>query len=407
MTTRFDAHLDPGAGSEITARLPTGYENQPSETVFIPGCGVKDVDVGVFRLFERGIGFRTHQVPSNTTTSGLVDVSKPHVVFATGERFAMAKQLRPFRDKNKTLVLPLIAVRRTGLEMTQEDVGGRGMNQASGALVLKRKLDRVTDRPFQSLLNRFGLKNVEGPGTTRTTAHDLRNSNAAQVGALLDPGVLGNETNVWEILVVPQPRFFTATYEVVYWTQYEGHMSYLLDTTLSSFLPQGRDWKIDTDAGWWFTASVEDQFRSDDNSEEWAEKERVRRVSFSVRVKGYVFGTSGDQVPVRRYLSSPSVVFETLAVQDQVLDREALTRPPHHAEEDGVFVLNDPEEAKTETSKKTSTLSRTLQKKVVTDPLTGKQRVRYISIDNAGKRRGETVYSASDPDALGDLLVPG
>jgi hypothetical protein len=83
--------------------LKKGYEgfNVPDDFK-IPPCGIEDVDRAVFELFDKRLAF---EVKVNEQTT------KVPVVFAAGERFALTKRLKPIRDKNNALVLPLIALK--------------------------------------------------------------------------------------------------------------------------------------------------------------------------------------------------------------------------------------------------------------------------------------------------------
>jgi hypothetical protein len=103
-------------------------------------------------LFDKQIGFRNTVIPDGE--NGPLNINKPYVIFATGERFALVKKLKPPRDKSKQLMLPAISIRRRSITQTPEDITGRGMNQFTGDIVIKRRL-AAQDRDFQNLLNKL------------------------------------------------------------------------------------------------------------------------------------------------------------------------------------------------------------------------------------------------------------
>ena len=111
--------------------LDSGYESQPSLDFTIPPVGIEDIDFALHRLFDKTIGFNTFMV---SAAKGPQNIKKPYVIFATGERFALAKKLKPPRDKNKVLILPAISIRRTAIEQAPDDITGRGMNQYTGVI---------------------------------------------------------------------------------------------------------------------------------------------------------------------------------------------------------------------------------------------------------------------------------
>lgn len=150
MTTRFNVPQ-----LEDKDQLETGYDlqnNDPS-TFYIPPCGIEDVDAAMHALFDKDIPFRTYQ--TNTSYQKEINLKKPFVVLATGERFALAKRLKPFRDRNGVLLLPAISIRRTTIEQSSGDT-------FVGELTIKRRLDE-SDKDYQALINRLLLKNVPNP----------------------------------------------------------------------------------------------------------------------------------------------------------------------------------------------------------------------------------------------------
>ena len=125
---------------ESLGHLPSGYEDgggAPSENYTIPSCGIEDCDRGMHALFNETIKFSVQTYGGGQEA---IYLKKPQVIFATGEKFALAKKLRPPRDKNQVLLLPAISIRRTSVSQTPEDITGRGMNQFTGDLVIKRRL---------------------------------------------------------------------------------------------------------------------------------------------------------------------------------------------------------------------------------------------------------------------------
>lgn len=280
MTTRYTAQPQTYFG---VPGLPTGYQSKSAPDDFtIPAVGIKDVDAALFKLFNEEITFA---IESNG------DLKRPPVVFFAGEKFALNKTLRAMRDRNNTLILPLItAVRTAVLQDPIKDITGRGINQQTGELVIHRRLDK-TDRNYQNLVTNILIE------------HDQE-----QTYNLL-PNL---DNNVFETIVVPAPQFFTAVYEFTFWTQYTTHMTQLLEQLINSQLPQGNAWKLDTDKGYWFVASVEDgNYQADTNTDDFSKTERIVKYKFTIKVPGYIFASDvpGAPVPLKRYISAPSVEF--------------------------------------------------------------------------------------------------
>lgn len=384
--------------------LNSGYEDEPSE-FSIPPCLIEDVDFALHRLFDKTIGFNVHTING---IKGAHQINKPFVIFATGERFALVKRLRPPRDRNKALILPAISIRRTTIEQTSEDLTGRGINQFTGNLTIKRKLDS-SDRDYQNLINKLGFKHIQTvltglPETTRTTG-EFRNEVETIEGGLLEPHLSNN--NIYEIISIPQPQFFTATYEVTFWTNYVQHMLYLIQTYMSSFLPQIRGHKLETDKGYWFIAYTEDIFQSGENFDEFAGEERIVRYTFNIKVKGYLLAPQypTNKVPIRRWFSCPNIVFDMISVPNEIVPKNILERPPiKDSTKPDPFTLTDfnedPDISQTSTS-----LGKYAVKKVIIDPITKKRRIKYVRILERNFQKGETSFAASDVETLEQFIL--
>lgn len=392
---------------ESLGHLPSGYSDgggAPSETYTIPSCGISDCDMALHKLFNETIKFSTRTYGGGQNP---IYIQKPKVIFATGEKFALAKKLRPPRDKNQVLLLPAISIRRTGIEQTAEDITGRGMNQFTGDLIIKKRLS-PEDKDFQSILNKYAFKNIATPpnSTDINKTEELKEEKDVLEGVYLAPN-LGQ--NIFEIFTIPQPQFFTATYEVIFWTSYHQHMNYLIETFLSSFLPQGRMFRLGTDKGYWFLGHVDESFGSQDNFDDFSSSERLIRYNFTMKVQRFILAPNGpgNSIPVRRYLSAPTVTFDVSEspTGDILTDRD-LTVPPLEDKNDSRFILSDINEDQ-KNKQIPPTDQRFLFKKTYIDPITGKKTIKYIKKRKTNQRKGESTYSVSDIGTLQEFLISG
>ncbi len=385
--------------------LPSGYGNDggtTSETFTIPPCGIEDCDKALHALFNETIKFSVQTYGGGQQP---IYLKKPQVIFATGEKFALAKKLRPPRDKNQVLLLPAISIRRTGIDQTPEDITTRGINQFTGDLVIKKKLS-PDDQDFQNILNKLAFKNMPNLPTSLDTnkIHSQKNSYEKNKGMYLAPQ-LGQ--NVFEIYTVPQPQFFTAKYEVIFWTSYHLHMNYLIETFLSSFLPQGRMFRLGTSKGYWFMAHVEDSFNSQDNFDDFSNNERIIRYNFNINVRGFILAPNGpgNMVPVRKYLSAPTLSFEIQETPTtDILSQRDLDTPPLRDDNASRFVLSDINE-EPKSLQPVATNQKMLFKKAFTDPRTGKRVIKYVKQNTRSQKNGETSYSVSDIQTLQEFLL--
>jgi hypothetical protein len=311
MTTRYTAISQPRFG---VPGLPSGYQSKSTPDITIPSVGLKDVDKALFDLFNEQIPL---VVGGGNTASKRVPV-----VFFAGEKWALNKRLRGLKDRNGALILPLItAVRTVVMQDPVMDITGRGINQQTGEIVIHRRLDK-SDRAYQQLINRLLLRHQpnlavnpsqadSGQLSTVRAIGDLAEDPVVQQGGLLVPD---RTNNVYETIVVPAPQFFTAQYDFTFWTQYSEHMTQLIEALMNSFLPQGNAWRLDTPKGYWFSATVDsNQYNAELNADDYSQEERLIRYKFVVKVQGYIMasGVPGAPVPIKRYVSSPQISFQT------------------------------------------------------------------------------------------------
>lgn len=399
MTTRFNTPKLEGK-----EQLDTGYDldgNDPS-TFYIPSCGIEDVDTAMHALFDKDIPFRTYQ--TNTGYQNEINVKKPFVILATGERFALAKRLKPFRDRNGILLLPAISIRRTTIEQAAGDT-------FFGELTIKRRLDE-SDKDYQSLINRLLLSNVQTPpDTLRADKGENANDPSIREGMLLnDRSQRLKADHIYEIIAIPFPQFFTATYEIVFWTNYTQHMNYMLETMLASQITPGKGFYLKSDKGYWFAATADTNLTAQDNFDDITDQERLIKYSFTISVRGYLLAPSapGQKIPFKRYLSNVNVSFETYVAPGDVLNQPSIdlyneTKTSFTAE--NPYVLTDIEQDPA-TKQKPPEQDKLVFQRVYRDPYNQSvQQTKYVKQMSNNQKKGETVYTASDQQALFDFFI--
>jgi hypothetical protein len=326
LSTRFTKSKSDGVS------IPTGYEgNNIPDDLIVPSCTIEDVDRALFNLFNDELPLIYQQ--KNET-------KRIPIIFATGERFAVLRRKRPLRDNQGALILPLISIMRTGIE---QDIG-RGVGPGQGApITIKKKLGKE-DPSYQALVNKLGLQNQDnvaadthltGKGSTRTI--DLNRkptgakagtvasrtgpvgpNSAARVGELLDPDI-GN--NIYEIITMPPVKYFTATYDITFWTQYTVQMNDMITAMMSAYQNNHqRTFRLETEKGYWFVAYVANSLSPGNNFDSFTDEERIVRYNFTVEVPGYVVlpDFPGAQTGLRKFVSAPRISFDVMETHAQV-----------------------------------------------------------------------------------------
>lgn len=392
MTTRFRAGDPLG--------VPSGYEgNAPPDEVRVPSCGIEDLDKAMFKALRDDIAFQVSNDPGKQ--------QKVPIVFAVGEKWSMIKSGRAIRDKDGTLILPLVTMHRVSIEQTDDDMSRRGMNQHVGQITVRTQLD-PRDRAYQNILNKLGLVNSEDVAgerefdsagsltTDRSTVKSHALDNDVRAGGLLAPKL---DVNAWQIVTLPTPQFYTATYEITIWAQYTQHMNQMLERLMSSYLPTGnRTMRLDTEKGYWFVAYFDEGMQSEDNVEQSGE-ELVRKCKLTVKVPAYLVesGAPGTPSGLRKYVSAPQIAFATGGEgADTFLDEgvPADVDPYEAADDpDRQYLLSDPSQhPQTRVAK---TTQRTLVDTVV-NPFTGRLEPEYAKVIQRNSATGESVVVPDD-----------
>lgn len=379
-------------------KLPTGVEGTNIPVDFhIPPATLEDVDRAVFNLFDKKLRLEVkvgqEMIPVRT-------------LFAGGERVFMVKGDKPPRDRNGIFVLPIVAIRRSGVEQSKlGTIPGRGMGQNTGDMIIKTRLsDR--DPGYQSVINKLNLQNQDNvashdnelqeseprgsePGKLASRRAPIKSINTI-TGELLSPDL---KRNIFEIITMPFPHFFTALYEVTIWTQYSTHMNSVLERFMTSYDAQGNQFRLDSDKGYWYVAYVDDEVSSEDNFSDFSEDERFVRYKFTLKVPAYLHGKErqGSGIPFRRFLSAPQISFELL--EGPIPVGEA-PQSPVGTGDVNKFMLSDV----TQLDKRGDQIDSEREAvnrvpDIIKDPFGGADQTRFVRVLSRNQRKGETIMS--------------
>ena len=306
-----------------TNHIPTDLE--------IPSCTIEDVDRALFSLFNTQIPF---------TYKHKTGLRRAPVIFASGERFAVLRRKEPLRDKSGALILPLVSIMRSGV--TQSASMGAATNQ--GAVMTVKKRLSAKDPSYQQLVNKINLQNSDdlvsdlalsnhnldrdaravvtgsAPGRVATRRESAKTTLKIESGNILD-ATLGN--NIFEIITMSPPKYYTAKYEVTFWTQYTQQMNDMIMCLMSLYQNYAqRTFKLETPKGYWFVAYVGEELSPGNNYDDYTDSERIVRYTFEVTVPAYIVGAPylGAQSALRKFYSAPQISFDIEIGYDSLLN---------------------------------------------------------------------------------------
>lgn len=292
-----------------------GYEGSNIPEDFnVPSCTIEDVDRALFDLFDKDLPF-TYKHKEGT--------KRAPVIFASGERFAVLRRKEPLRDKSGALVLPLVSIMRTGI--TQTPTMGAGTSQ-SVPFVVKRRLSKE-DSEYQRLLNERGFKNsddlpskssfADPENPVKQKASPGRNASRRDIPTRRDTEDIGNPlgTNIYEIIELPPPKYFTASYEITLWAQYTLQMNDMITALMTLYQSYSqRTFQLETPKGYWFVGYAGEDLSPGNNFDDFTDSERIVRYTFTMTVPGYLVNPTfpGSQTGIRRYVSAPEISFDAV-----------------------------------------------------------------------------------------------
>ena len=392
-------------------KIPTGREgdNVPDD-FYIPPAGIEDADRAVYDMFDSQIPFQVVQrgkqgaltQPARGATEAVVKVP---VIFATGERFAHVKKLLPFRDDNNTIILPLISIGRKSLDIGTPQIMPGITHRGVSDFVLTGKLGRE-EADYQRLINKLRYKNAPDIASrSNFTLQDVAPGSQSSPGTIAsrrnggnlsyvdppdnDPLLSRIGDNIFEIITMPYPVFFSTSYEVTFWTQFTQHMNAMIEILASARTGVGQEYKIKSKKGYFYIAELAPAITLNNNTDSFSDEERIIKSSFTLNVMGYIIATQhpGQTSPFRRFLSAPTIDFQTVQTSGEVevpIDNNVASG------DESKFMLSDLKEIDERgrdiigRGEETATVPDT-----IADPFTGSR----VKILHQNPRRGETAAS--------------
>lgn len=241
--------------------MPNNVYNDASGRYSIKNVTLETVDSAVRDYFDKKISI------SVDTEKGR---NKVPVIFAAGERWKMIRDNKGLRDENGTLILPVIAIRRTNIDRTP---GMRALGQETPFITISKRIHDKTGN-IQNLVNTRKLNGFP----------QLRKS------------------PVFEYLTIPFPDFAVVFYEIVIWTQYQTQMNEILQKIFYNYehmdsfvMPVEYDGKKRKGNSYYFVGFRDGTVVPQSNVEEFTNQERIIKYSYTIKVPAYFILDPDDE----------------------------------------------------------------------------------------------------------------
>lgn len=225
---------------------------------------IEDVDQALFNWFDLIVNAHV-EFPTQ-------EVKKVPVIFASGERWATARDEKGIRDKNGLLILPLISIRRVSIDRNREK---SALGTETKRLTISKQIDKKTSIIQNAISNR------------EISARKRK------------------DKVVYEVTTIPFPDWCVTNYEVVVQAQYITQMNKILEfifaefdlqnqfvmpVDISKFEQSPKDVPFENKAslkGYYFVGFVNTDLNDTGNFEEFTDTERIVKYAFNVEVPTY------------------------------------------------------------------------------------------------------------------------
>lgn len=227
-----------------------------------------------FALFD----FLNEELNAHATTNR--GWKKVPVVWAGNERVYQSKDDPERRDLNKTIILPVISIRRIDKDKNQASKGtvyGRthpDTDHKGGSITIARKIMQDKTRRFANAdaYKKAGADNV-GPGQINFPRR--------------------NKKIVYETITVPLPAYIQIDYEIKIETEYQQQMNEIAAALITG-TGTTDDFLIRRD-GHKYEAFINSKFPENNNLDDMDEEPRKFETPVQIKVYAYLIGGQGNQ----------------------------------------------------------------------------------------------------------------
>ena len=257
------------------------------EIEFMPS-GLETIDFAVYDYLNERLNLGT------TSNTGF---QKTPIIWASSERSFQLKANKDLRDKDETLIFPLITLERKN---ATKDISKRVIPYANippiddakgGTVTIARRINQKKTAEFQNNLSRrkFVDGTIAGIGNAQNTF----------------PGI-ANKKVVYETITIPLPVWVTVTYEISLRTEYQQQMNDLVTPLLREGGLNSMPHALERD-GHKFEAFINGNFANNSNSSGLQMEPRNYETIITLDVLGYLIGDGPNE-------ARPKVVIRENAV---------------------------------------------------------------------------------------------
>ena len=256
---------------------------------------LETIDYAVYDWLDKQLNI------SCTTNKGF---DKVPIVWVAGERSNQVKNNKNLRDKEGSLIFPIITVQRDSFA---KDLGKKGMffgnidpfpDKKGGSITIAR---RVKQDKTANFLNADAYRKKSGVA-----------GNAGKVGGqqINFPSKKKNKKIVYETVTIPMPVYIEAKYSIQIKTEYQQQINEIIQPFVTD--AGGINYSVLLGhSGHRYEAFMDSDFASTNNVADMGEETRIYETKIGLRVLGYLVGAGKNQ-------EQPNIVVRENAVEVRI-----------------------------------------------------------------------------------------
>ena len=257
-----------------------------------------------------------------TTNTGW---KKVPVIWASAERAYQLKNNKDLRDKDETLILPLITIDRTAVSKDSDNKGSywgnvppvNGYEPQGGSIEIARQINKPKSQNYKDAYSK------------RTTGQETYPTS--------------KERTVYQIASMPQPAYLTINYEISIKTEYQQQMNQIMQPFL--YLGSGVHYFVMARNGHRYESFLEASVGLQNNVANMGDEERIFESKVNIRVLGYIWGAdkNREQPAIAIRESAAEFKFTSEAVIDgaRALELQSALAAPSSKLPAGIFSSPD------------------------------------------------------------------
>jgi len=249
-------------------------QDKLQEVIFMPST-METIDYALYNFVNDKMNLFT------TTNEGF---NKVPIIWASAERSFQIKNRKELRDREETLILPLITIER---KATVKDPNKRGVPYANlyavddekgGVITVARRINQKKTAEFQNNLaaRRYGPDGVRS-GMESTNSRNMPTQKV-----------------VYETITIPLPTWINVSYEISLRTEYQQQMNDLIQPWVTIAGNSTMPPRIEYD-NHKFEVFLDGNYMNNSNTNNLEMAQRNYETTINVTVLGYLIGEGDNQ----------------------------------------------------------------------------------------------------------------